>query len=154
MNIHIKGLSKKFRAIGTRYFAPVFFALLVVLSFAAVHHAFAQTVTTTQTLPGGVSGQCDGVVKKCDWQALIDLINRAINYILVFTVPLAAIMFAYAGILLMTKGSSPQAQEHAKGIFFNVVVGIILALAAFLIIKTILDALGVTASGGYRIFTH
>jgi hypothetical protein len=106
--------------------------------------------TTTQTLVGGIV-PCDGVVTKCTFEKIKDLVNRVILYIIYLTIPIGAIMFAYAGFLLLTKGSSEEARTKAKGIFINVVIGVVVILAAFLIIKTILDALGVT--GGWRIFT-
>lgn len=86
---------------------------------------------------------CDNVTKKCDFNQLMALINTVINFILFkMAVPIAAIMFAYAGFLLVTAGTEiSSARTKAKNIFFNTVLGLVFAVAAFLIIKTILSIL-------------
>ena len=51
-------------------------------------------------------------------------------------------MFAYAGILFLTSGGSSSAKEKATSIFKKVLFGLIIALAAWLIVTTILGAFG------------
>ena len=94
---------------------------------------------------------CDGkTTNPCTFDKLIDLINKVIKFLLYLTVPIAAVVFSYAGVIFLTKGSNPSAREHAIGMFWNVFWGIIIALIAVLVIKTILDALGVGTA--YRSF--
>lgn len=84
---------------------------------------------------------CDG--DNCDFIQFMNLINNVINFIFVYlAVPLCAIMFAYAGILLVTSGGSTEARGKAKTIFTNSALGLILAAASFLIIRTLLAILG------------
>lgn len=84
---------------------------------------------------------------KCDFFSLMTLISTIINFLLFkMTVPIAAIMFAYAGFLMVTSGGSPEAKTKAKGIFTSVVFGLIIAIAAWLIIRTILSILGFDGS--------
>ncbi len=84
---------------------------------------------------------CDG--SDCDFNAFMNLINNVIHFIFVYlAVPLCAIMFAYAGILLVTSGGSTEARGKAKTIFTNSALGLIIAAAAFLIIRTLLSILG------------
>lgn len=84
---------------------------------------------------------CDG--DNCDFTQFMNLINNVINFIFVYlAVPLCAIMFAYAGILLVTSGGSTEARGKAKTIFTNSALGLILAAASFLIIRTLLAILG------------
>src|SRR3989338_9016795 len=80
----------------------------------------------------------------CDFNALMDLVNRVIHFILFdMAIPIAAIMFAYAGILMISAGGeAASARTKAKGIFFNAVVGLLIACAAWLIIRTVLSILG------------
>jgi hypothetical protein len=79
----------------------------------------------------------------CNFPALMVLINRVIHFILFdLSIPLAAILFAYAGFLLITGGSSEEKRSTAKKIFTNVFFGLVIALAAWLIVETILHALG------------
>jgi hypothetical protein len=80
----------------------------------------------------------------CDFNSLMDLVNTVINFILFkMVVPIAAIMFAYAGYLLVTAGGETAgARTKAKSIFTNAIVGLIIAVAAWLIVSTILAILG------------
>lgn len=84
---------------------------------------------------------CNGT--DCDFTAFMNLINKVISFILFnLAVPVAAIMFAYAGFKLVISGGSPEARTKAKDIFTNAAIGLILAAAAWLIIRTILLILG------------
>jgi hypothetical protein len=102
----------------------------------------------TPVMNGGtVSMNPDGTVqyqKQCDWNALMSLVNNIINFILYYmAIPIAAIMFAYAGFLMVTAGGEAAgARTKAKGIFTNAVIGLVLAAACWLIIKLILSVTG------------
>ncbi len=86
---------------------------------------------------------CDGSPQHpCRFTSLIDLVNRMIQYLIYLMIPLAAIVFAYAGFILITQGGSPAARETAKGMFIKVVIGLIFVLGAWLIMSTIMNALG------------
>lgn len=79
----------------------------------------------------------------CDFKALMTLINTVIRFILFkLVVPIAAVMFFYAGFLLVTSGGSAEAKGKAKNIFTNAVLGLVIAVAAWLIISAILSILG------------
>ncbi|MFA5791494.1 MAG: hypothetical protein WC884_00440 [Candidatus Paceibacterota bacterium] len=80
----------------------------------------------------------------CNWNELMTLINTVIHFILFYlAIPIAAIMFIYAGFLLITAGGEAAgARTKAKSIFTNALIGLILAAAAWLIIKLILSILG------------
>lgn len=80
----------------------------------------------------------------CGFSHFIKLINNVISFILFgLALPIAAIMFAYAGFLLVTAGEeSAHARTEAKTIFKNAVIGIVLAAGAWLIVKTLLSILG------------
>jgi hypothetical protein len=95
---------------------------------------------------------CDGrtAVSRCGWATIIKLINTVIKFLIYFTIPLAAVVFAYAGVLLLTNGASEESRSKAKHIFLNVVIGLVIILAAVLVVTTILNALGV--GDAYRSF--
>jgi hypothetical protein len=83
---------------------------------------------------------------------LMKMINKVVNFILfTMAVPIAAVMFAYAGFLLVTSGGETSQRSKAKSIFTNVAIGLVLAVAAWLIINTILSILGF--QGGWIGFT-
>jgi len=110
------------------------FLILVVPIFS-----FAQG----QNPPGLVP--CDNSTGNlCDFDALMALINTIVHFILFYmAVPIAAIMFAYAGFLMVTAGGEAAgARTKAKSIFSNTLLGLIIAVAAWLIINTVLSILG------------
>jgi len=89
-----------------------------------------------------VSGQ---VSNPCNFDDIIKLINNVIDFILKYMViPICAIMFAYAGVLLVISGGQDSARTKAKDIFTNAVIGLVIAFAAWLIVKLILSILGGT----------
>src|SRR3989344_4256103 len=82
--------------------------------------------------------------KPCDFNAFLNMINLIIQFILFnLAIPVSAIMFAYAGFLMVTAGeSSSEAKTKAKGIFLNTLYGLVLAAGAWLIVRTLLSILG------------
>ena len=91
---------------------------------------------------------CDNITNKCDFNQLMNMVNIVIHFILYsMVIPIAAIMFAYAGFLMVTAGGeTAHARTKAKSIFTNAVLGLIFAVAAFLIVRTILSILGYEGS--------
>ncbi len=83
---------------------------------------------------------------RCDFNAIIALVNKIITFILLLTLPIAAIMIAYAGFLYLFSGISDQ-KSKAKGILTNAVIGLIIAFCAFLIVHFVLKTLGYTTGG-------
>jgi hypothetical protein len=70
------------------------------------------------------------------------LIYNIINFVLFkLAMPIAGIMFAYAGVLFIFSQGG-ETTTKAKGIFGNVVIGIVLVAGAWLIVKTILVIAG------------
>ncbi len=71
----------------------------------------------------------------------MELINNVIKFLL-FTIatPLAALIFVYAGFMLLTSGGSSEKMTTAKKILTNLIIGYVIALAAWLVINTILTS--------------
>lgn len=81
----------------------------------------------------------------CDVDDLFIMINTIIDFILKYlAVPIAAIMFAYAGIKLLLAGGESGQMSKAKEIFVNVALGLVFVAAAWLIVKLVLSTLGYT----------
>lgn len=78
----------------------------------------------------------------CKFSDMLELVNSLIKYILFLAVPIAAIMFVYAGILLVFSGGDPGAKTKAKSIFLNALIGLALVVGAVLIVTTILSIVG------------
>lgn len=100
-------------------------------------------VETITTIVNGKTITTSGITKPCDFDQLMVLVNKVINFLLmVIATPLAALAVCYAGFLMISAGDSSEKVSKAKGILKNVVIGYIVALAAWLIVKTILVSLG------------
>lgn len=88
---------------------------------------------------------CGNVVKNgvvddpCQYKHLVELAKNVINF-LIFKIaaPLGAVMFAYAGFLYLTNGGNESKIKEAHGIFLYVFWGLVVALAAWLIVNFIL----------------
>ena len=100
------------------------------------------TVTTTTDISGKITKE-KTIKNPCDFDDLMILINNVINFLLfVIATPLIACILCYAGFLMLTSGGSAEKVTKVKGILKNVVLGYILALIAWLLIKTILTTVG------------
>lgn len=138
----------------------IFVALvLVVISFAsfvpvvsfAQEKAFLEGKTLVPcgvekypVVPGAKGAETGGgIVEPCQFKHIFLLLNRLVKYIFMYlVVPIAAIMFAYAGFLMLFSGGNASKSEKAKGIFMNVFIGLVIAAAAWLIINTVLNIVG------------
>lgn len=86
-------------------------------------------------------------VDDCNFSHVMELVNNIVYFVLFrLAVPIAAIMFAYAGFLLLFSGGEQAKRTKAKSIFINVGLGLAFALAAWLIVKTIFVVLGYTGA--------
>lgn len=83
--------------------------------------------------------------RMCNFTDLMSMINRIINYIFVLVLPIAAIIFAYAGYLYIVSAGDPQKRTAAKNAMTKLVIGIVIIMMAWILVKTILVALGVKA---------
>lgn len=96
----------------------------------------------------GPEGPLVPCTTNCGWSNLITLVDNIIHFTLYYMViPIAAIMFAYAGFLLVTAGGEVSRRSKAKSIFTNAVIGLVIAIAAWLIVRLILSTLGFTGPG-------
>lgn len=90
---------------------------------------------------------CDGVDVPCGFTSFITLIQNLINFAIKYIIiPIGAIIFAYVGFLFLTSGGSAETRKKAKNILIKVIIGIVVILAAWLIVSTILTVFGVSDS--------
>lgn len=92
--------------------------------------------------------EVNGVITNpCSFNDALVMINAIIKFILFkLAVPVAAVMFFYAGVKMVTSGGSPESRGMAKNIFTNTAIGLFIAAGAFIIINTILTILGYDGS--------
>ncbi len=98
---------------------------------------------------GIVSNECGYNLEKggrmCNFVDFMGLIQRLIGYIFVLVLPIAAIVFAYAGFLFITSGGDPGKKTAAKNAMTKLLIGIVVIMMAWLLVKTVLTSLGVDA---------
>ncbi|MEJ0002239.1 MAG: hypothetical protein WDN09_03655 [bacterium] len=145
-------------ALGMAFAAPVFFAYAqnpspttgdstagkgLVPCGKEVYKAQEKMVTIN-----GTQVDAKGTIKDpCTLKTLLDMVNNVVHFILFFmVVPIGAIMMCYAGFLLVTGGGEEARKTKAKELIWNVVWGLVIAIAAWLIVETILKLLGYDGS--------
>ena len=114
--------------------------LLILPVFIFVPVALAQDATGGVD-PSAESGlvPCDGA--DCGFNDLIQLAQNLINWMVYISVPIAAIVFTWAGMLYVTAAGDPGKIAKAHGLFKNVALGFVIVLAAWLIVYTITNSL-------------
>lgn len=119
--------------------------LIFVLSFGIL--APVSNVHSAGLVPCGGFDDNGTLEPACDFSHLVLMAERIIDFLLyTIAMPLAAVAFAYAGFLYLTAGPNPGNVGKAKKIFLNVLWGLIIALAAWLIVNTLL--VGVSVDDG------
>jgi hypothetical protein len=118
-------------------FIIVFAVPLLVLGAESV--SFSGLVPVCNTKPDNNGGFSD----PCDFNMVMAFINHTITYLLVtLATPLFAIILVYVGWLFLSDMGSAENVTKAKGILKNAVIGYVIALAAWLIVKVILTTVG------------
>jgi hypothetical protein len=83
----------------------------------------------------------------CNFNMVMAIINKVISFLLfVLATPLFALIIIYVGYLYLTDMGNAQNITKAKTIFKNAIFGYVIALAAWLIVKTILLTLKFSGS--------
>lgn len=77
----------------------------------------------------------------CNFDDLLNLGRQIINFLIILSIPIATVAFAYAGYLFLTSGGSASQTSKAKSIFTKVLLGFLFVLTAWLIVRTITSAL-------------
>gem|GEM_PF-3464913 len=89
----------------------------------------------------GHTVDANGLQEECDFNALVRMAQRIINFLLYMSVAIAAAAFAMAGFKYVTARGNVGQIESAHKIFTNVLVGLLIALAAWLVINTVTSGL-------------
>jgi LysM repeat protein len=110
-------------------------------------------------VPDCNSGEVDPVTgnytNPCNFNVVMSLINKVINFVLVtLATPLFALIMIYVGYLYLTASGNSENINLAKKILKNAVFGYIIALIAWLLVKTILTTLGFQAGEEAQFFDY
>ncbi|OGI82227.1 hypothetical protein A3I95_00635 [Candidatus Nomurabacteria bacterium RIFCSPLOWO2_02_FULL_44_12] len=124
----------------TKFLISIFIFFLLISPALSL----AQGNEGTGLIPCGTLVDASGkVTNSCGFGDFMKLINWVIDFILKkLALPIAAIMFVYAGFLMVTGGGSTEAAGKARKIFTSTALGLILAAAAWVIVKAFLSIMG------------
>ena len=111
-------------------------ALFTVIFFIAPSIALAANTLPGQIVPESCN-QIGGCQSVCDLATIAQNVLNTGIYIAVF---LSAILFAWAGWLYLTSAAGSEI-SRAKSIFFNVIVGLVIILAGWLVVDTLMRTL-------------
>lgn len=109
--------------------------VLIILPQSVNAGGFWQTDKTICNGTDGVGcGPCD----------VVKLGKVILDWLLVIGPTIAAIIIVYAGIRLVISKGNPAEKEAAKKIMTNAIVGLVILLAAWLLVDTVMKAIGQT----------
>jgi hypothetical protein len=110
-----------------------------------------EPVQPTKTFVGklvpcsGVEVSADGktTTQTCSFNDVIKLFANVIDFLLFLIAPIiATALLLYGGILILFSGGSTENVSKAKGIFSKALIGLLLAMGAWLIVKFVMTKLG------------
>ncbi|MFA6278687.1 MAG: transglycosylase SLT domain-containing protein [Candidatus Paceibacterota bacterium] len=123
--------------------APLFAFLLVVVSFALPLAAHAAIPFFGPIIPPqSVTGVAGSDVCAAGWGMIIIVINNIISFLITIAIVFVApLTIAYAGFLYVVNPMNPSGITKAKGILWNTVIGIVVALAGWMIVDAVMAVL-------------
>jgi hypothetical protein len=77
----------------------------------------------------------------CQACSLAQLVQNIINFIIGLSIPVAAALFAWAGVLYFTSAENISQRQKAKDIFKNAFIGFVIIITAWLVINTLLNVI-------------
>ena len=119
-------------------------ALLLTGTLFASPVAYAAGKTSSGLIPCGNDVSAGKVTagQECTYDDLIKLAQTVIDFLIFgLAAPLGAIMFAYAGYLYITNGGNESQIKQAHDTFLYVFWGLVVALAAWLLVNFIFQFL-------------
>ncbi len=122
------------------------FAFLFIIPFVAL--AQANPPRSTPTPGTNLAYECQRpgpngvpIYGDCDYQNLIEAVQRVVNWLIIFTLEFSVVVIAYAGFKYMISGDNPGERTAANLMLRKVAIGIFFVLAAWLIVNLIARAL-------------
>ena len=108
------------------------------------------TIVNTITTGGGTPPSVGSLVScgrtgqpACTFADVIKFIQNLINFLIFVLAPVIfALVLLWAGVLMLTSGGSTEKFTKARGMIFKAVIGLLIALAAWLIVQAILVGMG------------
>ena len=110
---------------------------LTVGAIIAIAVGFIPLLASAVVEPGGFV-PCEG--KECSFCDLVAMVQDIITWIIGIIFLIFAVLLVVAGFKLVTSGGNQSAQTSAKESLINALIGIIIVLAAWLLVDTLMRA--------------
>ena len=105
--------------------------------------AFSPALSFAEDSPYGLIPCDGGPTDPCGFEDAILLVDSLIDFLIFkLAIPIATVVIVWAGWIFLTKGNTPDSRKKAGGMMWNVIKGLALALAAWIIVEFSLEALG------------
>ena len=117
------------------------FAFALLLFFSPFAHAQLPVV-----LPDCKPELPPSNPNSCNIPKFFQLMNNVMEWLVIIVTPIAGVLIIWGGILIMTAGGAPGNIERGKSVIRGSVVGLVIAFGAWIIMRTILEALGVNSA--------
>ena len=113
-----------------------------MITLASACSALFPALALAVSLPGAIV-PCTGI--SCGCRDLVQLVQNILNTGIYFAVFISAILFAWAGWQMISGKSLGESGkiDKAKEVLWNVMIGLVIILAAWLIVDTIMRSLTV-----------
>ena len=89
----------------------------------------------------------DGTFIACTSCHFFAMVEKIWLWLIIISSIIATLVLMYAGFKLVTAGGNTEAWTSAKKFFFNAIIGLIILLAAWVIVDTIIKAVAGTELG-------
>lgn len=119
--------------------------LSALVSMALPQTASAQKLSTSITVLEKCGNQDGG----CTWEDFLALVQEGLGFIMFLGSLAIVISISYAGWLFISGAGNSGSLSKAKGIMWNVLLGVVFMLTGYLIVKFVLDKLDVNSD--YRL---
>ncbi len=82
---------------------------------------------------------CSGI--DCNWCSFVQMVNGIVRWLVAIAVLIAVLILAYAGFRMVVSAGDVSAVQEAKKFMLNTVIGLIIILAAWTLVDTLIKAL-------------
>jgi hypothetical protein len=114
----------------------IFSAFLITAFLPLASHAFTLIPCGNSKDASGKTQDPIAISNDCDFNDFIKLGQNVMNALIFISIPIATIAFTYVGIVLLTAQGNTGKIQKAKDVAWNVGIGFIFVLFAWLIVNT------------------
>lgn len=88
-----------------------------------------------------ISQDCQCTGSAPEWGCVLDTVQAGFNLLFSLSMVFFVLMATYAGVLLMTSGPDASKRSKARAMLLNIVLGLLIALSAWLVVDFVMRAL-------------